>query len=205
MSDTHVLPRPQVKRPSHGKARAVPREHGFWVMLAVVLLSACIRVSASPAALALAFAIATGAVIVAGRVGRLLRKRPELQATASLVLAASGWPVLLVGGESAPEASLFSGAFGVLFLAGAFAVQAVLDRARKRPERAAVAAAASIALPAIASAGFLMVSLSTAAGVALTGIYALFLFAWQPAAKKLKTIGWTLALCHVMSGVLIAL
>ena len=200
-----IVAQPRRGPPLMTAGRSVPREHGFWVMLVVVLVSALTRAHPTALTWGVALTLAGAAVVLGARLGARLRKRPWLQVLASLMLAALSYPVLLSADTSLSQSHSFVSALAVVFVASAFAVQAILERAKKHPDRARLATVLSISLPAFASALGLALAWPGAIPVLFSALYGIVLAVARPGAKRLKRVGWSVALMQLASGVLLAL
>lgn len=119
----------------HQRARrklALPREHGFWTMLAAAQL-----VSLSKAGLSLSsLATLTGSVAFVTLGGALagprIRRDGNLQVLSSAMLGMSGLPVELASGVPLSSALTTGLTWTVVFIAGALTVRAAFARKKSR-------------------------------------------------------------------------
>src|SRR5690606_9871582 len=91
------------------------------------------------AGVAVAVAIALGAVLGAGVVGKSIRKNPMLQLTSRGLLGFIPAPIALAGGENLARVLWVCMGLALAFTAGALLVVSVLQRARKRRRLALLA------------------------------------------------------------------
>jgi hypothetical protein len=191
---------------ANGRTQGVPREHGFWVMLLTVTLSAALRDPgwrASTTALAVvAIAIAAGSPL-----RPRIRRSAFLQLSSALGLSAAGLPVALSAGHRASEALIDSLAWSSMFVAFTFAVWACQARSsRVYRGRAGAFTLLSIVIPAAALAAYSFAGLPTQAFAAvLTTIFAAAFAILRPNVKQMKTVGLSLAACAVTSAVAVAM
>jgi hypothetical protein len=188
------------------QSQRAPREHGFWVML-LLALGAGVALGPSARGLGAALAVGLGAIGGASLVGRRIRKNAPLQTFAAAGLGASAGAVAALGGAELAGAARLGAVLALAFVAGALAVRAVLERARRQPEAARRLAAAGALLPALGAAG-LWVSGGTSAQSAALGVTALYCGAVAlaaPSAKRLRLLGLTIALAHLLTATLAVL
>jgi hypothetical protein len=108
---------------------ALPREHGFWVMLGAAVLTAVARNWRSPAALIAAAVVVVGAAVVSGAFGATIRKREEQQVASAAALSFSGIPIDLAGGTPLVTAVATALAWAAVFTASAISARASFARA----------------------------------------------------------------------------
>jgi hypothetical protein len=182
-----------------------PREHGFWVILGVVVPSALSRTGGSRAAWIVAVPVVIAAIALGSILGRRIRRSATLQLVATCTLSLAGVPVELAGGASPAAAAFDAGAWVAIFTASTLAVRACFARAsRRQREHATALAGASVAVPVAFAGLFALASLRThalatlVAGAAMAGI-AVF----QPTAKHLKAVGIAIAAISVVAAVVL--
>lgn len=182
-----------------------PREHGFWVILGVVVPSALSRTAGSAAAWLVAVPVVIAAIALGGILGRRIRRSAVLQLVATCMLSLGGIPIELAGGGSPANAAFDGGAWLAIFFASALAVQACFARAsRRQRERAAALAGASIAVPVAVAALFAVASLHAQALAALVTAAAMAGIAVShPTAKHLKPVGIAIATIAVVAAVVL--
>ena len=194
---------PKVKRSRDPSSPRAPREHGFWVMLALTVLAG---LGLSPSWLGAAVASITflGALLGAAWIGRRIRKNAGLQIASSMLLGLAAAPIALAGGASVMSAWLVAFGLGTAFTAGALTVTSVLLRARRRPAQADIAGWCGFAIPVTLSASFLLMGQPCKAlALGVTALYALTLLMLQPTAKALKPIGLTISAAHATTALLL--
>ncbi len=193
----------RAKRPRVPPAARAPREHGFWVMLALTVLAG-LALRASWAGAAVASITFLGALLGAAWIGKRIRKNPSLQVVSSMLLGLSAAPIALAGGASATSAWLLAFGLGTAFTAGALVVTSVLLRARRRPAQADATGWCGFALPVTLSASFLLVGHPyKALALGITALYALTLLLLQPSAKAMKRIGISISAAHAATALLL--
>jgi len=175
-------------------AVAVPREHGFWVMLGAVVLAA-VAEHPSLAALLAAMLVIAGAALLGSLVHRQVRQKPRLQLGSSLALAAAGAPIELGARVPWAEAALDATAWAAVFAAFTLSVWACTARSsRVRRRQVGVLTAGAMLVPFAAAVGFALAERRGHAVAALLGAAASVAFAiWRPGAKQMKPLGLTLA------------
>jgi hypothetical protein len=173
----------------------LPREHGFWTMLAAVVLAALLRVPLTLGTVLAAFAVAVVAAIAGGFVRRAIRRSGAAQLVSAAALSFSGIPVELAGGASFDSMARAVGAWVPILVGSALIVRAAFARAARGNERRAPwLDAIAVALPAVTCAFFVIVGFhaeARAAGAAAAGCAALALA--QPTVKQMKRVGLALA------------
>lgn len=181
------------------KKTGAPREHGFWVLLGIALFVALARFPSAKGTL-VGFALALGTICAAALIGRRIRKNPALQAFASVMLSLLVLPIAYASGALLSDAAHVTIALGSIYMAGTYCVRAVLERARRSPQKSALAGVASIAIPFLVGVGaHALGGTWIAAALAVTTVYCGLVFAAAPSAKKLKLIGLTISLAHGIS------
>ncbi len=182
-----------------------PREHGFWVILGVVVLSALSRKASSGAAWLVAVAVAIAAIALGGVLGHRIRRSAALQLVATGMLSLAGIPIELAGGASAADAASDAGAWFAIFIGSALGVRACFARAsRRQRERATAQAFASIAVPLAVAGLFAVASLRGQALATLVAGAALAVISFfHPTPKHLKSVGIALAAVAVVAAVLL--
>jgi hypothetical protein len=198
-SSTHLETRPKNTTP------IAPREHGFWVILGVVVLSALSRTGSSGAALAVALAVVIGAVALGSITGRRIRRSAVLQLVATGALSLAGIPIELAGGATSANAALDACAWLAVFTAAALGVRACFARSsRGRRDRATLLGLGSIVVPLVVAGLFALASLQAHALATLAvalGIAGTALF--RPTAKHLKPVGIAFLTISVVAAVVL--
>lgn len=181
----------------------LPREHGFWTMLAAVQLAAVVR-SGVGAAL-LASLVLVGVLSVLGGLGsRAVRRRRSLQLASAAVLGVSGLPVELAFGVPWPSALATAACWVIMFGAGALLVHGAFARASRKRGPAIHYEAGACLLGALGAIGLalggfaLQASALGAATCCLAG-----LASHRPTPKQVKSLG--LALAGMNAGVAVLL
>ncbi len=201
--DPSLTPRASMKRARAPQSPRAPREHGFWVMLALTVVAG-LGLAPSWLGLAVALAVFAGAMIGAAWIGKRIRKNPSLQVGSSMLLGMAAAPIALTGGAAAASAWLLALGLGTAFTAGALSVNSVLLRARRRPAQADATGWCGFALPVTLSASFLLMGHPCKAlALGITALYALTLLLLQPSAKALKRIGLTISAAHATTALLL--
>jgi hypothetical protein len=183
------------RRPTAGRpALEIPREHGFWVMLAAVVLAALVE-HPSFAALIAAVLVVGQAALLGGLVHRRIRRRPGLQLASALALATAGAPIALAAGAPSVAVAFDTGAWAAVFAAFTLSVWACTARSsRVRRRHVGVLTLAAIVVPVVAGALLALAERPGHAVAALLGAAASSSFALvRPGAKQMKGIGLTLA------------
>ena len=181
----------------------VPREHGFWAILVVVVASALSRRAGSSAAWLVATGVAAGAIAAASVLGPRIRRSAALQVVAAGALSASGIPVQLAAGITPGAAALDACAWTAVFMASALSVRACFARTPRRANhRSAALAFWSIVLPLGLSIVFAELSLRAhATATLLVGAGAALIALRRPTAKHLKPVGISLVAIAVLAGI----
>lgn len=182
----------------------IPREHGFWVMLGTALSCAIGTAPERGFATLAAIGVAAAAIGLGAWWSRSVRRSSNFQLASSVLLAASGLPVSLVGGAPLESAIVTALAFAVIFFSGALLVRGAFARARGRGRavvlhQAVAAVLSSAATVAFALSGFTAAAISSALVVLLVTVVALV----RPTTKHLKPVG--LALAAVSTAALVIL
>jgi hypothetical protein len=184
----------------------LPREHGFWVMLGAVVLSAFLRSGATLLLAAAALTVTVVAILGAVRMDRLVRRDGAAQVLSAGALGALSFPLDVVAGRTLTAAAATGLAWVAIFAASALVVRSLFARAGRRASRSAPwLAAVSVLAPGAAALGFALAgsraesaaSLLTAAGL---GVLVLL----RPTVKQLKPVGIGLAVLHAASAVVLA-
>ncbi len=185
---------PGTRRRKH-RQPLLPREHGFWVMLAAVLLCASMQSRAlSVALIATVAAVALMTALAGGTIRRRVRRSNAAQLASAALLAAAGVPVALVGRLPLAQIAATTAAWAVIFVANALVVHASLARAKRRTRRAFGFAALAVGGTVAASIGFALSSRNNAAmatTITAFGLAAIALVA--PTTRQLKPVGIALA------------
>lgn len=174
----------------------LPREHGFWVMLAAVVVSSAGSSQWQAPAIAVALLSGLAAIVVASIIHKRIRRVEWAQLFASMTLALLIAPAELVAGVTVPQVIVNVAAWAALFTGSSLAVRAAFARSSRRKERgnAHLLSAASVLTPACMALLLYLLSESSALRVALVGSAGMMMLAlWRPTAKRLKATGMTLA------------
>lgn len=176
-------------------ARLLPREHGFWVMLAAVLLCALMQSATLTVPLLLTVAaVALVTALAGGTIRRRIRKSTAAQLVSAGLLAAAGVPVALVARLPRSQIAVTTLAWAVIFVANALVVHASFARAKRRPRRAFGFAALAVGGTAAASIGFAASSRNDAAlATAITAFALASIALVAPTTRQLKPVGIALA------------
>lgn len=173
----------------------LPREHGFWVMLAAVLLCTVMQSHrVTVALLGAAALVALATALAGGTIRRRIRKSNAAQLASATLLAAAGVPVAWVARLPLSQIAVTTLAWAVIFVANALVVHASFARASRRKRRAVALDALSVGTTAVASIGFALSACNDAAlATAITafGLGAIALVA--PTTRQLKPVGIALA------------
>lgn len=177
---------------------SVPKEHGFWVMMAVALIASIGRAGWQLFPIAIALASGLTAIVLGGVLHNTIRRKPWAQLAASPALAFLLIPAEVTAGL--PWRLILTDvlAWMFLFLGCSLAVRATFARGRKRKQQNSVAkgpllAAASIAFPALLGVLLLLLN-STSAQIDFIGATGLLGVAiWRPIPKQLKAAGLAMA------------
>lgn len=177
----------------------VPREHGFWVMLSVALLSG-VTLGGSGASLGLAAFVFGGAFLGAVAVGRRIRKNVPLQVLAALVLGALVFPVARAGDSGVRESLVAAGTLSLVFSSTTMSVQAILFRARKRRVLAKWSGYLAVfaTLAGLGGSVFLRAEAATWA-MGFTLALNLSLVVWPPSAKRLRFVGMAIGCVQLLA------
>jgi hypothetical protein len=195
-----------VELPAKKRTPWLPREHGFWVMLLAMALSAVARNPGWRASL-MALAVVSIAVIAGGQARYQIRRDGRLQFLSALALAGGGLPIeLAANGRIGVALSNFAAWSGV-FVAFTFSVWACKARSsRVHRARAGTLTFFSVAAPGVAAAAFFFADLRMqAAATLLAAASSAGLGIGRPGAKQLKTVGITLAGCAGIAAALLAM
>ena len=183
----------------------LPREHGFWVMLVLITLSALLRVRGSGWAPLVALGLMLVAPIGGGFLSRQVRGHGSWQLASTAALSFVGAPVLWAGGDDFTNVVAFSLVWLALNVAGALIVRAALQRRRAR-QKATLFECAGVALPPCVFAGVLGISgwnEQVALVIASGGLLVLSLQRLGP--QHLKRLGLSMSALGGVVGVLLAL
>jgi hypothetical protein len=171
----------------------LPREHGFWVMLAAVVLAALGRADFALRALLVTLGsiplVISGAALIAKRVRRSSRD----QLLASAVLPVIGVPIQLAAGLDLASILTSALALVVLFVASALVVRGAFARSRAHGSALRFDALA-VVLTGLGCLGFAALgqraeAIALGLGFSLLGLIVL----GKPTTKRLKSVGLGLA------------
>jgi hypothetical protein len=174
---------------------ALPREHGFWVMLAGAQVSALLRARAHAPSLIAAAATVTVLIAAASALHRRIRGSGAAQLAATLVLSLSAVPVELAGGVPGPNIASSALARAVVFLASALVVRAAFARSmRGGRRRTFFFHLLSVAIAALAAVAFFAIGRGREAFACALAAIVCIAFAYQrPTVKELKLLGLSLS------------
>jgi hypothetical protein len=187
--------------------RALPNEHGFWVMLSATVLSAELRADFVGLALATGTLVVAAAVASASLFHRKIRSHEGAQLAATAGLGIAGAPIEWAAGL--PPSAVLSGSLArlAIFLASSFLVRAAFARSSRKPgvsssnwQRAAL-----LLLGTAFAALILANRLVEARACVLAALVCVVLIWWGPTAKQLKPLGLSLAGLALGSAVALAL
>jgi hypothetical protein len=181
----------------------LPREHGFWAILVVVVSSALTRATHFARAGLAAAGVVVFAVMVGSMLGRRIRRSAALQVASAAALSLCGVPVQLAAGSSLLSSTIDAGTWVAVFMACALGVRACFARGtRKKTPDPTRLALASILFPlgvAVVFAQLSMRAQAVATLVAGAGLTAVALY--RPTSKQLKPVGISLATIAVLAAV----
>lgn len=181
-----------------------PREHGFWVMAAAVLLGALLRDVTEPWLWLTALATLAVAALAGGLLRRTIRQHGAVQLASAALLALLGLPVDAVAGRELWPSLMTAAAWAAIFVPSALAVRSTFWRAKRDDVRAAGAAAGAVLLPVVAAVGLgLLGYAAEALACALAGFGLGLVALWRPTVKQLRPVGLSLAaIALVAAGVI---
>ncbi len=174
----------------------MPREHGFWVMLAAVVLSSAGSSGWQASAVGVALLSGVVAIGVAAFIHKMIRKAEWAQLLSSPVLAVLIAPAELLSGLPTLVVIYSVAAWASLFTASSLTVRAAFARSRKRQAtgKAHLLSAVSIALPALATLLLYLAEQEEAMRITIVGTIGMSAMAiWRPTAKRLQATGMALA------------
>lgn len=177
----------------------LPSEHGFWVMLSVVLIAGVGRAEELPLAAGVAIVLGIATVLLGGTIHSAVRKTPWAQVASSAMLGALALPVEGIGRVAVPLAVHDSMAWMSVFAAFSLSVRAIFARARKGGSGASVTALA-LMLPLSTGLALHQTVPHRNTGVAALGFGGCVLFAiWRPRPRQLKQSGIIMTLLLVIA------
>ena len=172
----------------------VPREHGFWTILAAVLTAALVRAPFTPAVVATALLVLGASALLGGLINRHIRRSSVAQLASAGALSVAAAPVELVGGLPLGAVVSAAAAWAAIFVSSALIVRAAFARARRDRRLSRLLDGSSIGLCAVACTTFVALgawreALATGMGaVACTGLVIA-----HPTVKQMKPVGLALA------------
>jgi hypothetical protein len=176
-------------------AAGLPREHGFWVLLAVSLSTSMVRARALPLALAAALPVALMCVLVAATSRRFVRRSGWAQLIGAVLLAFAGVPLEALGGVSPGRIGAGAALRAIVFGSSVLLVRAALATSGKRGRSKSAALYATAG--ALAGTGMLAFAAALRVPEAIGCAFAAgsaALLAWcHPTSKQLKPLGLYLA------------
>ncbi len=183
----------------------LPREHGFWVMLLLIVASALIRVRGAGWSGLAALVVLVGAPVLGGLLSRQVRSHGSWQLASTAALSCVGVPVLWVGGDAPSNIVAFTLVWLAVNVAGALIVRAALQRRRAR-EQAAWLERLGVALPWLVFASILSISgWNEKAALLVAGAGLLLLALQRLGPQNLKRMGLCMSALSGVVGVLLAL
>ncbi len=171
----------------------LPREHGFWVMLTAVVVTALARTEITLWVALSGLATVMATLIGAGLLRYEVRKNRRAQLVSAAAFGLVGAPIEVAGGVPVSLALWIAGAWAAIFVSGALLVRGAFARSRRKGGARAHELGA-LGLAAMASALFASVGLfaqALATGVAF-GLM-LLLVSRKPTVKQLRPVGLALA------------
>lgn len=189
-----------LRQPSGGRAGLqIPHEHGFWVMLAAVVLAALLA-QPTVASLLTAVVVVAGAALLGSLVHMRIRRQPWLQLASALALAAAGAPVELMARTPLVDVAYDAAAWAAVFVGFTLSVWACTARnSRVRRRQVGALTACAVLAPLAGAVALELAERRGHALAALFGAAASSVFAiWRPGSKQMKAIGFTLAGCALI-------
>jgi hypothetical protein len=187
--------------------RALPNEHGFWVMLSAAVLSAELRADFDRFALMMGALVFFVAVASAALFHRRIRSHEGAQLAATAGLGIAGAPIEWAAGL--PLGSVLSGSLAwlVIFLASSFLVRAAFARSSRKPGTSSTSWQRAALL--LLGSAFALLALSgrpvEARACVMAAAVCAVLSWWGPTAKQLKPLGLSLAGLALGSAAVLAL
>jgi hypothetical protein len=194
---------PRAQRPR--RTLELPREHGFWAMLAAVTASALVKSGASPRVLVASIVVGGAAVFGAMGFGRSIRRDGRAQVLSSAALGTLSLPLDLIAGRTWAPSLITSLVWVSVFAASALAVRAVFARASARTARFSPwLSGAAVLLPAVAALFCYVVAAPRELGASLLAAVSIgALVLTRPSIKSLKPVGIALAVLHGLCAILL--
>ncbi len=188
-------------------AELLPREHGFWTMLAAVIVTATLRSGISAATLFTALSVTASLAVLGGVLGRAVRRHEALQLGAAAVMGLAGVPIELVAQLQPASIFMTALAWSVVFSASALHVRSSFAQAsRNRRAQARALSLGAVGLPLVAAAFFGVTNhapQAAAALVAALGCAALGIA--RPGIKRMRAVGLSLASVAFLAALALAL
>lgn len=187
-------------------ASFLPREHGFWVMLAAVLVAAVARRPEALTVWLAALIMLVAAAVGGGLIRRKVRHNGAAQLASAAALAMAGAPVDHVAGIPPGAIAATVGAWATIFVACALVVRATFSRARGHDARARTTTFLSVLIPAIVASAYAVAGAiphAAATGAAALGCALVALSG--PTVKQLKPVGWALASVSAVAALALSL
>ena len=131
MAELSRVPLRVLMKSAPAPAITVPKEHGFWVMLAAVLVSSLLRAGMAWPSVGVAVVLTTAIVAAAGALHKRVRKSSNAQLASTLALAAAGAPIEAAAGLGLGDIIGATAARLVVFSTGLFVVRAALARSSR--------------------------------------------------------------------------
>lgn len=181
----------------------VPKEHGFWVMLGITVLSGIATAPSLNSVLA-AVALVVVMVLAAMFIGRGIRKNSLLQAMAAVAMGGAVVGLGLAGGGTVGEVLFVACPLTFVFVVTTVSVQGLLLRARRKRHAARGLAWGAVVL-GIVGAGTCQWAFGWrgAVAVALSALVAIGFVASPPSPKKLKRVGLTIAGVQLLAALVV--
>jgi hypothetical protein len=187
--------------------RALPNEHGFWVLLSAAILSAELRAGFAGVAMGMGVVVFGAAVASASLLHHEIRRREGAQLAATAGLGLVGAPIEWSAGL--PLSVVLSGTIArlAIFLASSFLVRSAFARSARKPTFSSSAwQQAALLLLGTASVVLVLANqLVEARACAMAGAGCFALACWKPTAKQLKPLGLSLAGVALGTAVALAL
>lgn len=175
--------------------KALPTEHGFWVMLAGAVTSALLRAGTSVASVTVAASTSVLVIAGASSLHRRIRRSGLAQLVATLLLSFAAVPIELAGGVAMSNVASAAIARAIVFVTSALVVRAAFARAsRHGGNRTWALHLLSVAIAAFGAVAFYAASRGREAVACAMAAAVCALFAYrQPTVKELKFLGIALS------------
>lgn len=181
----------------------LPSEHGFWVMLLVILVAGAGLADFALAAIGVAVGLGVVGAVAGGRFHRQVRKSPLGQVLASALLGALLVPIAGTGQVPVGRIAADALAWVTIFASFSLTVRSVFSRASKKGNSAAITALALV-LPAASALILFWQAHNASLPISIVGVGGAILFAvWRPKPRDLKHSGLMMTVLLVLALVLV--